>query len=76
MPKTNADYQREHRRRQARRLTGLQADNAALRTQLDSARAELDAALANIERLTASQCKHPAGAVDGSHCRACDTDLW
>jgi hypothetical protein len=38
MPKTNADYQREYRQRQARRLASLQAENATLRAQLGQAR--------------------------------------
>jgi hypothetical protein len=76
MPKTNADYQREHRQRQARRLAGLRAENTSLRTELDSVRAELDAALAECERLTATACKHPAGAVDGGTCQACGTEVW
>jgi len=76
MPKTNAQYQYEHRQRRARRLAGLQAENTTLHTELASVRTELDAALAECERLAAIQCKHPAGAVDGSHCRACGTDLW
>ena len=76
MPKTNADYQREHRQRQARRLAALQTLCATLEAEGNRLRAELDAALAECERLAVTACKHPAGAVDGSHCRACDTDLW
>jgi hypothetical protein len=76
MPKTNADYQREHRQRQARRLAGLQAENASLHTELNSVRAELDAAPAECERLAATACKHPAGAVDGGTCQACGNDVW
>jgi len=76
MPKTNADYQREHRQRQAHRLAGLQAENSALRAELDTTRGELDAALAECERLAATQCKHPSGAVEGTTCRACGTEIW
>jgi hypothetical protein len=41
-----------------------------------AALADLDVALAEIERLTAGQCKHPAAAVDGGTCQACGTELW
>jgi hypothetical protein len=33
MPKTNADYQREHRQRQARRLAALEARCVALEAE-------------------------------------------
>jgi hypothetical protein len=69
MPKTNADYQREHRDRRTRRLAQLETENAQLRVGLADALAEL-------ERLTASQCRHPAAAVDSGTCRACGTDVW
>ena len=69
MPKTNADYQREHRQRRARHLAELEAENAELRAYLDTA-------LAEVERLSASQCNHPAGAVDGGTCQACGRDVW
>jgi hypothetical protein len=69
MPKTNADYQREHRQRQARRLAELETENAELH-------ADLTGALADVERLTASQCRHPAAAVDAGHCHACGTEVW
>ena len=75
MPKTNAEYHREHRQRQARRLAELEAENATLRTQLNSIRAEL-AALAESERLAATQCKHPSAAIDGGTYRACGQDVW
>jgi hypothetical protein len=52
MPKTNADYQREHRQRRARCLAQLEAENAELR-------ADLAGALVELERLSATQCKHP-----------------
>jgi hypothetical protein len=68
MPKTNAQYQREHRERRTRRLAQLEAENADLR-------AGLDAALAEVERLAASQCRHPAAAVEGGHCHACGTEV-
>jgi hypothetical protein len=76
MPKTNADYQREHPQRQARRLAALKALCAALEAERDRLRADLDAALAEAERLAAAACKHPAGAVDGTTCQACGTEVW
>jgi chromosome segregation ATPase len=76
MPKTNADYQRDHRQRRAHRLAELEAENASLRAELDSVRAELDAALTECERLAAMACRHPAGAVDGGTCQACGTEVW
>ncbi len=76
MPKTNVGYQREHRQRRAHRLAELQAENASLRTELNQVRSDLDAALAESERLTSTQFKHPAALVDGSRCQACGTDLW
>ena len=65
MPKTTAERQRAWRDRRARIIAALEADNAQLRD-----------ALAEAERLAAQQCKHPAAAVEGSHCRACDTEVW
>jgi hypothetical protein len=47
----------------------VRAGDAALR-------ADLDAALAECERLAANQCKHPSGAIDSDHFRACGTNLW
>lgn len=69
MPKTTAERQRAWRDRRARLIAALEADNAQLRDALADA-------LAEAERLAAQQCKHPAAAVEGSHCRACDTDVW
>jgi hypothetical protein len=69
MPKTNAEYQREHRQRRARRLAQLETENAELRT-------DLAAALAEVERLALTACKHPAAAIDAGHCHACNTDIW
>jgi hypothetical protein len=65
MPKTDAQRQQAWRDRRARLIATLEQENARLRD-----------ALAEAERLTATACKHPAAAVDGSHCRACDTDIW
>jgi hypothetical protein len=76
MPKTNANYQREHRQRQAHRLDALEEANAELQGELDATRADLDAAHAEVERLLASQCRHPAAAVDSGVCGACGSDVW
>jgi hypothetical protein len=76
MPKTNADYQREHRQRQAHRLAELQAENASLHEELSTARTELDAALAECGRLAAMACKRPAAVVDPGTCWACGAELW
>lgn len=69
MPTTTAERQRAFRRRQIERIAALEQENAQLR-------AELADALAGAERLAAQRCMHPAAAVDGGHCHACDTDLW
>jgi hypothetical protein len=76
MPKTNADYQREHRKRQADRLADLQAENAELRAERDRLQADLDAALCEAQRLATAACKHPAAAVDGDTRRACGNEIW
>jgi hypothetical protein len=75
MAKTNADYQREHRERQARRLVRLEETNEWLIAELEGTRAELADAVAENERLTALACRHPAGAVEGGHCHACGADV-
>jgi hypothetical protein len=49
----------------------LQADNSRLRAELADTRGQL----ADAERLATQQCKHPAAAVDGDTCHACDTDV-
>jgi hypothetical protein len=76
MPKSHAERQRDYRERQrgtgrhqAERITELEA-------ALDTVRSELDAALTEVQRLTASQCRHPAGAIDGGTCRACGAEVW
>ena len=76
MPKTNAQRQQAWRRRRTARTAALETEAAQLRTEAGALRIDLEAALAEVERLSAAQCKHPSGAIDGSHCRACDTDLW
>jgi hypothetical protein len=76
MPKTNAQRQQAWRQRRTDRIAALETETAQLRTELDGTRADLDAALAESEQLASAACKHPAGAVDGGHCRACDTDIW
>ena len=68
--KTNAENQRDWRRRQAARTAALEAENATLRVALAAAEAEL-------ERLAGMACKHPSGAVVNGSCRACGADdLW
>jgi hypothetical protein len=76
VPKTHAERQRDYRdrqaaasRRQAERIADLEAER-------DQLQADLDAALAECERLTSAQCMHPAAAVDGGTCQTCGTDLW
>jgi hypothetical protein len=69
MPKTNADYQREHRQRRALRLAQLEAEKTELQ-------ADLTGALAEIERLSTTQCRLPAAAVDAGTCRACGSEVW
>lgn len=76
MAKTNADYQREHRQRRAQRLAVLERENAGLRVRLAEAEASLAGAVAEAERLSASQCRHPAAAVEGGRCHACGADVW
>jgi hypothetical protein len=82
-PLTGAERQRDWRERHARRTVELEraydsikAENAELRKQLTALKAVLADALADNERLTKPQCRHPAEAVDGGTCRACGTDLW
>jgi hypothetical protein len=76
MAKTHAERQRDYRSRQARRVAGLEHANADLSGRLATAQADLSAALAELERFTAAQCKHPAEAVDGGRCNQCGQDLW
>lgn len=76
MTKTNADYQREHRERRAGRLAELTTEAATLRRALAEARSALEDANAEIERLSAMVCRHPAAAVSGGQCQACGQDVW
>ena len=76
MPKTNAERQRTWRQRRAGRIAALEAEAAEMRTELDSTRTDLAAALDEAERLASTACRHPAGAVDGGMCRACGTEVW
>ena len=76
MTKTNADYQRAHRQRAAERLAELQRENALLLERAELAESALSAAEAETERLSASQCRHPAAVVDGGRCHACGADVW
>ena len=54
----------------------LKAQVAQLRTEAGILRAYLASALCEAERLAAAACKHPAGAIDGSTCRACGAEIW
>ncbi len=76
MPKTNAERQRDYRQRRTDRITALETEAAQLRAEFDSVRADLEAALAEVERLSVAQCRHPAPAVDGGPCRACGAEIW
>jgi hypothetical protein len=76
MPKTNAERQRAWRQRRTGRIAALEAEAAEMRTELDSTRTDLAAALDEAERLALTACRHPAGAVDGGTCRACGTEIW
>ena len=87
MPKTNADYQREHRERRSARIAELEAANEALRVQLETAVADLraeneglrmalEAAEAEIERLSAEPCPHPSGSVVDGVCQLCKAEVW
>jgi hypothetical protein len=87
VPKNHAERQRDYRDRQrattchqAQRISELEAALdariATLEAERDQLQADLDAAHAEVERLAAAQCKHPAAAVDGGTCRACGQDMW
>jgi hypothetical protein len=87
VPKTHAERQRDYWERQhatvrhqADRISeleaALEAERVMLQAEVDTVRSELDAALAEVERLTASQCRHPAAAIDNGTCGACGTELW
>ena len=69
MTVTTAERQRAFRRRQTDRIATLEQENAQLRAALTDV-------LAEAERLAPTACKHPAAAVDGGHCHACDIDIW
>lgn len=76
MPMTGAERQQAWRQRHLRLVVGLQADIADLRAELGDVRGQLADALAEIERLAAQQCKHPAAAMDGGTCQACGSEVW
>jgi hypothetical protein len=69
MAMTTAERQRAFRRRQTERIATLEQENARLR-------ADLADALAEVERLAAQRCRHPAAAVDADHCHACGNEVW
>lgn len=78
MAKTNAEYQRDHRKRRTGRLADLEAALAAVTAERDSLREDLNRALAECERLQAqaNACRHPTEMVDNGVCRACGADLY
>lgn len=77
MAKTNAEYQREHRERRARRLAELEDENAELRAEVDRLRGELEDARAEIDRLSNPECPHPSeGVRDDGTCGECGRDVW
>lgn len=86
MAKTHAERQREYRDRVARRLAEEHAEDerrigvleAALvrvSVERDDARREAEGLAAEVERLSALACRHPAAAVEGGHCHACGADV-
>jgi hypothetical protein len=76
MPKTNAQRQQAWRQRRTDRIAALETETAQLRTEASVLRADLAAALDEAEQLASAACKHPAGAVDGTTCRACEREIW
>jgi hypothetical protein len=76
MQRSNADYQREHRQRRARRLAELEASAAEHDVIVATLTAERDAALAEVERLSGLACKHPSAVVLDGCCRACGAEVW
>jgi len=64
MPYSAAERQARQRQRLTDLLAVLKAENAGLRQ-------DLEAALAEVERLSKLQCRHPATTVDRGTCRAC-----
>jgi len=47
-----------------------------MRAELHDARADLDAALGEAQRLALTAHRHPSAAVDGGTCQACGTEIW
>jgi hypothetical protein len=76
MPKSNADYQREHRERRAARLAELAAQNEALRAEAEGLRTALEAAEGELERLSGEACPHPSGSVVDGVCQLCKAEVW
>jgi hypothetical protein len=77
MPLSGAERQQAFRERRGQALKDARAEIAGLREQLAKAQQDLDAALAEIERLSSGPgCRHPAEAVEGGTCRACGADVW
>ena len=77
MPKSNADYQREHRERRGRRIAELEAENTDLRAEAEGLRMALADAEAEIERLSKPPCPHPSERMkaDGT-CGDCGEDMY
>ena len=74
MPKTNAQYQAEHRQRRAELIKSLRtlADDLEARlAESERAREDLED---ECERLRLTQCKHPRMAREGHWCHACQND--
>jgi N-methylhydantoinase A/oxoprolinase/acetone carboxylase beta subunit len=76
MPLTTAERQAAFRKRRAELVTQLRDELADARERLVVAEAERATALAELERLSSSQCRHPAGLVDGGRCHACGAAVW
>lgn len=76
MALTGAERQAAWRQRRARASADLEAETARLRAELAEAHCQLAEARDEIGRLAGQACKHPAAAVEGSTCRACDREVW
>ena len=58
---TTAERVRAFRQRQAERLAVLERENAEMRERAVATEADRHAAIAEAERLAATQCRHPRG---------------
>lgn len=75
MAKTNAEYQRDDRKRRADRMTALEEELARVTAERDSLRRENEGLAAECQWLSGLACRHPSGAVEGGHCHACGADV-